>query len=115
MGSPSQAPTEPRVLRIFISYASEDLAIAKAIATGFSDSLPLGHADVCFDKWFLDAGTPFKLQIESKLERTDVFIIVYTGVDKIFPGWELGFFEAVKKNDPKRRIVPLYLGSIPVA
>jgi hypothetical protein len=114
MASQSQAQ-EPRILRIFISYASEDLAVAKAIATGFRDSLPVGHSDVCFDKWFLEAGGQFKRQIESKLEKTDVFVIVYTGVDKVFPGWELGFFEAAKRNDTKRRVVPLFLEHLPPA
>ena len=32
----------PRILRIFISYASEDLKIAHAIARGLSDALPEG-------------------------------------------------------------------------
>lgn len=113
-----QTAREPRILRIFISYASEDLKIAHAIATNLSDALPDGFAEVCFDKWFLQAGAEFKKQIEQKLEKTDIFIIVYTGVDKpaySFPGWELGFFEALKKNDPRRRIVPVFLESLPHA
>jgi hypothetical protein len=117
MGTRPQPPVEPRVLRIFVSYASEDLPIAKAVAMGFRDSLPVGHADVCFDKWFLEAGIQFKQQIEAKLESTDVFVIVYTGLDKLFAGWELGFFEGVIRNDPKRkrRIVPVYLEHLPSA
>lgn len=115
MASQQQALTEPRILRIFVSYASEDVEVAKAVATGLRDALPVGHSDICFDKWFLEAGTKYKLQIEAKLETTDVFVIVYTGVDKLFTGWELGFFEAVKRNDPKRRIVPLFLDALPGA
>lgn len=109
---------EPRILRIFISYASEDLKIAHAIASGLGDALPEVFAEVCFDKWFLQAGAEFKKQIESKLEKTDIFIIVYTGVDKpshAFPGWELGFFEAVRRNDPSRRIIPMFLENLPPA
>jgi|HubBroStandDraft_3_1064219.scaffolds.fasta_scaffold17765_2 hypothetical protein len=120
MATQPQVQVEPRILRIFISYASEDSAVAKAIATGFNDSLPAGHTDVCFDKWFLEAGTQFKVQIEQKLEKTDVFVMIYTGVDKLFTEWELGFFEAVKrnneaenKNGSKRRIVPLFLEGPP--
>src|SRR5215469_6147223 len=115
MATQSPEQVEPRILRIFVSYASEDLLIAKAIATAFRDSLPAGHADVCFDKWFMEMGIEFKRQIEAKLETSDVFIIVYTGVDKPFTAWELGFFEALRRNDPRRRIVPLYLEQLPQA
>jgi hypothetical protein len=61
----------------------------------------------------MEMGIGFKLQIEAKLEESDVFIIVYTGVDKPFASWELGFFEALRRNDPRRRIVPLYLEQLP--
>lgn len=113
MATKPQAQVEPRILRIFVSYASEDLLIAKPIATAFRDSLHAGYADVSFDKWFMEMGIDFKLQIEAKLEKSDVFIIVYTGVDKPFASWELGFFEALRRNDPRRRIVPLYLEHLP--
>jgi hypothetical protein len=108
--------TEPRMLRIFISYASEDLKIAHSIARGLSDALPEGFAEVCLDKWFLQAGEKFKKEIESKLERTDILIIVYTGLSKpshSYTGWEVGFFEGVKRSDPSRRIVPLFLDDVP--
>lgn len=108
--------TEPRMLRIFISYASEDLKIAHSIARGLSEALPEGFAEVCLDKWFLQAGEKFKKEIESKLERTDILVIVYTGLSKpshSYTGWEVGFFEGVKRGDPSRRIVPLFLDEVP--
>lgn len=108
--------TEPRMLRVFISYASEDLKIAHSIARGLSEALPEGFAEVCLDKWFLQAGEKFKKEIESKLERTDILIIVYTGMSKLshsYTGWEVGFFEGVRRNDPSRRIVPLFLNDAP--
>src|ERR1035438_484279 len=111
-----QTATGPHILRIFISYASEDLNIAHAIARALGDALPEGFAEVCFDKWFLEAGIEFKRQIESKLEKTDFLIIVYTGVDKkshSYTGWEVGYFERVMKNDPDHRIVPLYVENLP--
>ena len=107
---------EPRILRIFISYASEDLKIALAIAQGLSEALPEVFTEVLLDKWCLEAGAEVKKQIESKLEKTDVLIIVYTGVAKdshSFTGWEVGYFERVRKNDPKRRIIPLFLDEAP--
>jgi len=115
MATQPQAQPEPRILRVFVSYASEDILIATAIATAFRDSLPAGFADVCFDKWFMEMGIEFKRQIEAKLEKSDVFISVYTGVDKPFASWELGFFEALRRIDPRRRIVPLYLERLPQA
>jgi TIR domain len=116
MGPQPLSQTEPRILRVFISYASEDLNIAHAIATALSDALPEGFAEVCFDKWFLQAGEKFKAEIASKLEKTDVLIIVYTGLNKpshSYTGWEVGFFEGVRRNDPARRIVPLFLEEPP--
>jgi hypothetical protein len=116
MNPQASRQAEPRILRIFISYASEDLNVALAVARGLSDALPEGFADVCLDKWFLQAGAEFKKQLETKLEKTDVLIIVYTGVDKHshgFTGWEVGYFERVRRNDPSRRIIPLFLEDLP--
>lgn len=112
----SQTAPGPQILRIFISYVSEDLNIAHAIARALGDALPEGFAEVNFDKWFMEAGVEFKRQLESKLERTDVLIIVYTGVDRrthSFSEWEVGYFEKARKDDPNRRIVPLYVDNLP--
>jgi hypothetical protein len=70
MGTQPARQTEPRILRIFISYASEDLKIDHAIASGLNDALPAGFSKVCFDKWFLQAGQEFKFELEAKLEKT---------------------------------------------
>ena len=116
MGTQPARQTEPRILRIFISYASEDLKIAHAIASGLNDALPEGFSEVCFDKWFLQAGQEFKRELEAKLEKTDFLVIVYTAAEKpshSFTGWEVGYFERVRKNDPSREIVPIYLDSLP--
>lgn len=67
---------EPRVSRIFISYASQDLPIALAIANAFRISLGDVFAEINIDKWFLQARDEFKKQIELKLDRTDIFVIV---------------------------------------
>ena len=111
-----QPVTAPQILRIFISYASEDSSIAHAIARAIGDALPDGFAEVCFDKWFLELGVEFKKQIESKLEKTDYLIIVYTGVEKEshgFTGFEVGYCEKVRKDKPDLRIVPLYVENLP--
>lgn len=109
---------EPRILRIFISYASEDLQIAVAIATAFRSALGDVFAEINFDKWFLQAGDEFKKQIELKLEKTDIFVIVFTGTEKqshSFSGWEVGYFDHVMKTSQNRKIIPLFLETVPKA
>jgi hypothetical protein len=104
---------ERRVFRIFLSYASEDLAVATAIADCFRTALPDNFADVTFDKKFLEPGSGFKTQIESNLQKTDVFIIVYTGAEKLshgYTGWEVGYFDHIMRTDPvRRKKISLYL------
>jgi len=98
---------------IFISYASEDLAIANAVATCFRTALPDLFAVVNIDTEFLDPGTAFQAQIEAKLQETDVFIILYTGAEKLshgYTGWEVGYFDRIMRVDPgHREKVSLYL------
>jgi TIR domain len=111
-----QPQAEPPVLRLFISYASEDVGIALAIAKGLREALGDGFAEVSMDKWFLQAGDVFKKELEAKLEKTNELVIVYTGVDKqshSYTGWEVGYFERGMKSHPERRIVPLFLEQLP--
>jgi hypothetical protein len=115
-GAAPQLQTEPRILRIFISYASEDLLIATAVAKSLRDALGDVFAEVNIDRWFLEAGEEFRKQIEAKLEKTDVFISLYTGADKQWPAWEVGFFErGMKASHQKRTLVPIFLDRIPPA
>jgi hypothetical protein len=106
------------VFRIFISYASEDLAIATAAATCFKTALPDIFAEVHYDKEFLEPGSAFQTQIETKLQQTNVFIIVYTGVAKRshgYSGWEVGYFDRVMRVDPAdREKISLYLDVPPL-
>jgi TIR domain len=113
MATGTLAVPQQRVFRVFISYASEDVAIATAVAACFKTALPDFFAEVNFDKEFLEPGSPFKSQIESKLQQTDVFIIVYTGAEKRshgYTGWEVGFFDHIMRTDPgRRKKISLYL------
>jgi hypothetical protein len=122
MVTPSTAPTpnaaavQPRRLRVFISYASEDAALAESIANGLRDALG-DFAEINFDRWSLIAGEDFKKQLAAKLAQSDILVIVYTGNKKQshgFTGWEVGFFEGVMRvsSEPKR-IIPVYLDSPP--
>ena len=113
MSTGTLAVPQQRVFRIFISYASEDLAITTAAASCFKAALPDFFAEVNFDKEFLEPGSAFKTQIEAKLQETDVFIIVYTGTEKPshgYSGWEVGFFDHIMRTDPgRRKKISLYL------
>jgi hypothetical protein len=116
MAAGAQPQLEPRIFRIFISYASEDYPIAEAIATCLKLALPDLFAEVNLDKWFLQPGLAFKKQIESKLQKTDVFIIVYTGAEKQshgFTGWEVGYFDHVMETTPAHLKIALYLDNPP--
>jgi hypothetical protein len=116
MGAKAVRQKEVRMLRIFISYASEDLEIAHAIAIALARALPEGFSEIYFDKWSLHAGEEFRNQIKAKLEKSDILIIVSTGVQKdayAFPSWEVGFFEGVRKRDPNRKMIPMYLDKPP--
>lgn len=116
MATGAQLETEPRIFRIFISYASEDLPIAAAIGNCFKTALGDFFAEVNLDKWFLQPGLAFKKQIESKLQKTDVFIIVYTGAGKQshgYTGWEVGYFDHVMETAPGRLKLALYLDTPP--
>jgi TIR domain len=108
----SPAPGQ-QVFRIFISYASEDFAIATAIATCFKSALPDFFAEVNLDKDFLEPGSAFKTQIETKLQETNVLLIVYSGAGKqshSYTGWEVGYFDHILRTDPAgRQKISLYL------
>jgi hypothetical protein len=109
-----ETPAPPQVLRIFVSYASEDEDIARAIASGLERAL--GDDSVHLDRWFLQAGDPFKQEIEHKLDKTDILVVVFTGRDKeshSWTGWELGYFTAVMKQRQGAKIVPMYLNAPP--
>jgi hypothetical protein len=104
---------QPPIFRIFISYASEDVEIAKAVASCFKAALPDFFAEVNFDKNSLEPGSAFQAQIETQLQQTDRFIIVYTGADKpshSYTGWEVGYFDHIMRTDPgTRKKISLYL------
>lgn len=117
MSSPTPAPVQPRILRVFISYASEDLKLAVAIASSLRTALGEYFAEINLDRWSLQAGEEFKKQLAAKLAQSDILVIIYTGTDKHshgFTGWEVGFFEGVMRASPEgKRIIPMYLESPP--
>ncbi len=75
-------------------------------------------AEINLDKWFMEAGIEFAAQIRKKLEQTDIFIVISTGIEKeshSFTGMEVGYFMRVMESRESRpgRMVPLFLKAVP--
>jgi hypothetical protein len=110
--SPAVLPG-PRILRIFISYASEDIRIATAIFKCFHTALG-DFSEINMDRSFLEAGQGFGDQIRTRLEQSDVFISVYLGLDKQWPAYEIGYFQRLMNEGNRvRELVPIYLDKPP--
>lgn len=117
---------EHRPIRVFLSYASEDVEIAKA----FYESLKAlksksgDNIRTVWDEMSFEIGTDLRNDIEERLFLSDYLFILYTGALKLshsYTGAELGFFRGLIRADhprgqqPCRRIVPIYFGSSPPA
>ncbi len=108
-------------LRIFISHASEDINLACTIAGCLKNALG-EFPQINLDKWFMQVGKDFREQLQDKLQQSDILIIVFTGLNKGYTGWEIGFWEGLRGLRPqsdkdaahqRRRLIPLYLGTPP--
>jgi hypothetical protein len=113
-----------RPVRVFLSYASEDSDIAKAIYDSFIalKAKSSSNIRVIWDKKSLEPGSPLPVRddIESKLLITDFFIIIYTGVLKkshSYTGEEIGFFRGLMSKEggvsSSRKIFLIYFGEQP--
>ena len=69
----------PGTLRLFISYAREDEKIADAVRAALSKALPTPLAFVDMDKYTIEVGADFAADIQDKLDKAHVLVIVYTG------------------------------------
>ena len=114
----SQPQSQPEILRVFISYAREDAKIAIAVFDALRTALG-AFADVFIDN-ALRFGLSFQEEIKSRLDATDLLVVVYSATLKpvySFAGMELGYFMALQKRDADRRrprrIVPIYLETPP--
>jgi hypothetical protein len=111
----------PSTLRLFISYAREDEKIADAVRAALTKALPTPLAFVDMDKYTIDVGADFAADIQDKLDKAHVLVIVYTGRAKQsfgYTGQELGYFRSQKKLIPvldeiPRKIVSVFLGEPP--
>jgi hypothetical protein len=109
---------------IFISYASEDAAIAGVIETALSAlSVELNHGiDIIRDIHTFKIGSSLKEQITEKLEISDILFIIYTKALKrshSYTGVELGAFRVFMTQDKKqtgktvRKVISFYLDEMP--
>ena len=111
----------PTTLNLFISYAREDENIADAVRAALTKALPTPLAYVEMDKYTIEMGVDFATNIQEKLDRAHVLILVHTARPKLSFGWtgqELGYFRAQKKltptlDDIERRIVFVSLADAP--
>jgi hypothetical protein len=111
----------PTTLNLFISYAREDEIIANAVRAALANALPTPPAFVEMDKYTIEVGVDFSTEIQKKLDRAHVLVLVHTARPKENFGWtgqELGYFRAQKAMNPKvdgieRRIVFVTLAADP--
>jgi hypothetical protein len=104
---------QPKLLRIFISYAHEDIQIANAVCKCLQTVLEGGFAMVNIDVAFLEVGSDYTNQIRARLNETDIFISLYTGKDKQWPAYEIGYFEGLAEKNDDRKLVPIFFKQPP--
>ncbi|MEA2760036.1 MAG: hypothetical protein QOH65_2649 [Methylobacteriaceae bacterium] len=122
MQSPAPAPalgSGVAKLEIFISYASEDVALALAMNKALTEYLDTDFANIWIDIEGIRAGFDLADQIRAQLDKTDVLIVIYTGQQKGshgFTGLEIGYFmgrQSIPGALVSRRIVSFYVKAPP--
>jgi hypothetical protein len=122
--SPTAEIDSYRPAGVFISYASEDHDIAKAI---YQSIQTLGETifdriKIFFDSKSIDVGDEIQLDISKGLNNSDFLFVLYTGVFKRshgYTGYEVGFFdkliedEIAKTGQTTRKIIYLYSDELP--
>jgi hypothetical protein len=97
-------------MRIFLSYASEDVDAAQKIASAIQAA---GHS-VFFDKNDLKSGREYDTSIRNEINRSDAYIFLVSG-NSIAPGrytlTELAFAEKRFPN-PSGHVLPVMLESV---
>jgi hypothetical protein len=99
----------PQTLKIFLSYASEDFGITRALARGLRNAFP-NSIEILFAGDF-PSGLSWRQQINQSLNSCDILIAVATGRLKAgfsFTGYEIGFFANSLEIHPKMIHFPEY-------
>jgi hypothetical protein len=111
---------EPARLQVFISYATEDETLARAISDELRKAFGPTILRVLIAAEF-GLGTTWRQAIEDDLDSTDILLIVATGLQKLshsFTGFEVGYFKGSKKFRPQmahfksdRLIIPIAIAT----
>jgi len=113
-------PAEPPRLQVFISYATEDESLARAISDELRKAFGPTVLKVSIAAEF-GLGSSWRQGLEDDLNSTDILLIVATGLQKLshsFTGFEVGYFKGSKKYRPKmahfdsdRLIIPIAIAT----
>jgi hypothetical protein len=104
---------------IFISYAREDIELARCLEEELNRAFTFG-VEVVVDTKSIKLGDDFRLAINRGLDEADILLIVFTNQQKgshSYTGYEVGYFSSSKAqrpfitNDIERAIIPFCLGS----
>jgi TIR domain len=111
---------EPARLQVFISYATEDENLARAISDELRKAFSPTILKVLIAAEF-GLGTAWRQALEDDLNSTDILLIVATGLQKLshsFTGFEVGYFKGSKKYRPQmahfksdRLIIPIAIAT----
>jgi hypothetical protein len=113
-------PAAPARLQVFISYATEDEGLARAISDELRKAFGPTILKVSIAAEF-GLGSAWRQGLEDDLNSTDILLIVATGLQKLshtFTGFEVGYFKGSKKYQPKmthfksdRLIIPIAIAT----
>ena len=98
------SPQAQLPFRIFISYTSEDGALASEIHQSLVNTFSTNDLGVDLMKEFRP-GTEWRKEIDDCLSKADLLLLVYTGQLKPSHGWtgyEVGFFSSEINRIPER-------------
>jgi hypothetical protein len=91
--------------RAFISYAHNDTIIAHAIRDQLTLLAQRGEGApslTCFlDTESIEPGVKYQPVIRSALEETDWLLVVFTGDQSVYCGYEIGMYSIMKPQDDK--------------
>jgi hypothetical protein len=107
-------------LQIFVSYATEDETLARAISEELRRAFSAAILKVAIAAEF-PLGTAWRQALEDALNSTDILLIVATGLQKLshsYTGFEVGYFKGSSKHQPKmaqfdcnRFIIPIAIAT----
>jgi hypothetical protein len=97
-------------MKIFLSYASEDRAVAEDVYL----ALTAAEHEVFFDRGDLKAGTDFHARIEDAVKAADLVVFLISDRSIAPGGYTLTELKYVREKwpHPKGRLVPVKLGEV---